>query len=161
MGSEIDIVGALDVRTLGDALGIGVDLLELFGPDADFCGVWLGLDDGTMRDFVVCTEDRGRDVDGLLRYATLSVSLFTDLETAVLWRTVDDVTDGPALAEAFFEHGARLAAVGLQLLDEIAVRGDDLRSLAVTTFADAEGWDDVRAGISEALGADDGGSTPT
>lgn len=143
MAADIDSTGALRIRTLGDALGIGLELLDLFAGDGDCCALWLGDADGIERDFVLCTDERGRDVDRLLRYGALGASLLDDVHGAVLWRTVDDITDGWVLTDAFFAHRAELARVGLPLLDEIVLCGEELRSLAVTSFSDRDGWDDM------------------
>ncbi len=142
-----DLTGTLDVCTLGDAFVVGLDLVELFGEDTDFCAVWLGTDDGTMRDFVICTEDSGRDVDHLVRYAAVGARLL-DAPRAVLWRSADDLTDGPALSASFFDHRDLLEEADAQLVDEIVLGGDELRSLAITTFSDEPGWDDVSDRIS-------------
>lgn len=147
MESTAAFAGPLEVRTLQDAFSIGLDLTDLFGPDGDFCAVWLGDDDGTMRDFVVCTEDRGRDVDRLVRYAAVGSRLLA-AERAVLWHTAHDLGDAPALAADFFDHGDLLAAAGATLIDEIALGADELRSLAITTFTDPPGWDDVTADLA-------------
>ncbi len=98
-----------------------------------------------MCDFVICTEDRGRDVDRVLRYGMLSATLLDVVTRAVLWRTVDDLTEATSLAEGFFAHQQLLASIGVDLVDEIALRGDELRSLAITSFADPPDWDDVTA----------------
>ena len=143
MATDTDSTGALCVRTLGDALGIGLELLDLFADEGGCCAVWLGDADGHELDFVLCTDDRGRDVDRLLRYAALGAAVIDDVASAVLWRTVDDITDGWTLTEDFFAHRNHLAAYGLPLVDEIALCGEELRSLAVTSFSDREGWDDV------------------
>jgi hypothetical protein len=148
MAADTGRSDALCIHTLGDALGIGMELLELFRLDGDCCAVWLGSADGSMRDFVICNEDRGRDADRLLRYAACTASVLGDVSRAVLWRTVDDITDAPALAEEFFDHQHDLASVGVTLLDEIVLRDDELRSLAVTSFSDCGGWDDVTARIA-------------
>lgn len=145
MSADTDSPGALSVQTLSDALEIGLDLLDMFGHGSDCCAIWLGDDDASMRDFVICHEDRGRDCDRLVRYGTISATLLPGVSRAVLWRTVDDLTDGPGLAAAFFDHQRDLASVGVTLVDEIALGDDELRSLAVTSFADADGWDDVTA----------------
>ena len=145
MSADTDPPGALRIRTLRDALGIGLDLLDLFGHGGDCCAIWLGSADASMRDFVICHEDRGRDADGLVRYGTISATVLEGVTRAVVWRTVDDLTDAPALSAAFFEHQSELASVGVTLVDEIALCDDELRSLAVTSFADGEGWDDVTA----------------
>lgn len=139
----------LDVRVLSDALSIGLDLLDLFAAD-DCCGLWLGDDAGAMRDFVVCTADRGRDIDPLVRYALVAASL-TDSSRALVWRTVDDLADGPGLASGYFERRERFADHGVLLVDEIALGDDDLRSLAITTFTDEPGWDDVSARLDDLL----------
>lgn len=136
------MAGTFDVCTLGDAFIIGLDLVDLFGGDVDFCAVWLGGDDGSMRDFVICTEDCGRDVDHLVRYAAVGARLL-DAPRAVLWRTADDLTDGPTLSASFFAHRDLLEEADAHLVDEIVLGGDELRSLAITTFTDPPGWDDV------------------
>ncbi len=137
-----DVTDALDVHTLADALCIGLDLVDVFGRAGDFCAVWLGTDDGAMCDFVICSEDRGRDVDHLVRYAAIGARL-VDAPRAVLWRSADDLTDGPGLSSSFFDHRDLLEEAGAQLVDEIVLGGDELRSLAITTFSDQPGWDDV------------------
>lgn len=142
MVADLDSADALRIHTLRDALELGIDLLELFA-GVDCCALWLGGDAGTVRDFVMCTEERGRDVERVLRYGMLSATLLDDVTQAVLWRTVDDLTEGPALVGEFFAHQQLLASVDVELVDEIALRVDELRSLAVTSFADPSGWDDV------------------
>ncbi|WP_436793867.1 hypothetical protein [Actinospongicola halichondriae] len=142
MESTPELDGALDVSTLADAFCIGLDLVDLFGRTGDFCAVWLGTADGTMHDFVVCTEDRGCDVDHLVRYAAVSARLL-QVERAVLWRTDDDLCDGPGLSLEFFDHQEVLSDAGAELVDEIVLGGDELRSMAISTFSDAPGWDDV------------------
>lgn len=149
MVADLDSMDALRVHTLRDALEIGLDLLELFA-GVDCCAIWLGGDAGVMRDFVICTEDRGRDVDRVLRYGMLSATLLDDVTRAVLWRTVDDLTEATDLAEGFFTHQQLLASIDVELVDEIALRGDELRSLAVTSFADPPDWDDVTASLDPA-----------
>jgi hypothetical protein len=152
---EEEAPGALSIRTLRDALGIGLELIDLFGHEGDCCALWLGSSDASMRDFVICHEDRGRDADRLVRYGAISASVLHGVTDAVLWRTAADLTDAPALAAAFFDHQRQLAAAGVTLVDEIALGHDELRSLAVTSFADREGWDDVTA---LAAPTDDGGA---
>lgn len=150
MAADIDSPGALRIRTLSDALEIGLELLDLFGHGGDCCAIWLGDDDSSLRDFVICNEDRGRDSDRLLRYGMVSATVLDGVTRAVLWRTVDDITDGPGLAQDFFSHQRDLASVDVTLLDEIVLCRDELRSLAVTSFADPEGWDDVTASVAAA-----------
>lgn len=144
-----DLDDTLAVDTLADALGIGLDLLDLFGPDGDFCAMWLGDDVGRLRDFVVFTDHRGRDVDRLVTYAS-AVSQPLGADRVVLWRTAEDLTDAPTLATAYFDRRERLENAGVELIDEIIIGTDELRSTAITTFTDAPGWDDV----SEKLGPD-------
>lgn len=148
MAAATDPTGALRIRTLADALGIGLEMLDLFAADGDCCAIWLGGPDGEERDFLLCTDERGRDVERLLRYGGLGAALLEGVTGAVLWRTVDDITDGWALTDAFFDHRAELASSGLTLLDEIALCGDQLRSMAVTSFSDVEGWDDVTSEVA-------------
>lgn len=142
-----DHPATLDVGTLSDALAIGLDLVDLFGADTDFCAVWLG-DDGVRRDLVICTDDRGRDVSRLIRDACISIGML-DASQVVLWRTAADLTDAPRLAGDYFVHSADVEAAGATLVDEIVLGGDELRSLAVTTFTDAPGWDDVSDRIAD------------
>lgn len=148
MTANVDSPGALYIHTLSDALGIGLDLLDLFAADGDCCAVWLGDAAGALRDFVICTEDRGRDCDRLVRYAMLSATLLDDVTQAVLWRTADDLGDAPALALRFFDHRDELGSIGVDLVDEIALGDDELRSVAITSFVDPPGWDDVSAGLT-------------
>lgn len=122
MPTDTDSTGALHIRTLADALGVGLELLDLFVADGDCCALWLGGPAGEELDFVLCADERGRDIDRLLRYAALGAALHDDVTGAVLWRTVDDITDGWALTDAFFDHRAALDTSGLTLLDEIARR---------------------------------------
>ena len=143
MTADIGATDDLRMDTLADALGVGLELLELFVPDGDCCAIWLGGDDGTTRDFVVCTDEASPDAERLVRYAMVGAALLDDVSQAVLWRTVDDITDGWQLTDDFFDHRADLASIGVSLVDEIALGDDELRSLAVTTFSDPPGWDDV------------------
>lgn len=143
---------AFPVDTLGDALGIGLELKELFGGD-DLCALWLGRADGSLVDFVVLTEERGGDDDRLTWYAEASAHADADVCRAVVWRTVDDIADVPGLALAFFDRRDRLESAGVTLVDEIAVADDEFRSLAVATLCDEAGWDDVTL-LLDALGGD-------
>lgn len=142
MHQPIDLDDAFDVVNLHDALAIGLDLQELFGPQP-LCALWLGDDTGAVLDFVLLTEHRGRDVDHLVWYASVTAHIDHGIERAVLWRTVDDITDVPELARQFFHRRDRLEADGLTLVDEIALSDEELRSLAVTTLSDEPDWDDV------------------
>ncbi len=140
IGSDVD---TLDVFTLADALGLGLGMAEEFGgARGEFCAVWLGDDSGRMLDFVVCTDDAERDVDDLARYAGIGASLL-GAERVVLWTTDDDLTDGPRLADDYFLHRDLIADAGAVLVDEIVIGDDELRSMAITTFTDEPGWDDV------------------
>lgn len=132
----------LEVRTMGDALGIGLELTEIFAMGGDVCAVWLGAEDGSTRDFIVCNEHRGRDVDQLVQYAAVGARAL-DVSRVVLWRSDDDLTDGPELAATFFDHRDLLEEAGAVLVDEIVLGDDEVRSMAVTTFTDEPGWDDV------------------
>lgn len=134
--AEPDLV----IRTLRDACSLGIDLVETF--PGDVCTVWLGTDDGATHDLVVCTRERAQDVEEIVGYAALCAAL-VDADRAVLWRTVADLTDGPGLADTYFLHLDRLAAMGVTLLDEILLCDDELRSMAVCTFSDRPGWDDL------------------
>ena len=142
-GSDVD---ALDVFTLADALGHGLGMAEAFGgpPDGDFCAVWLGDGAGRTLDLVICTDEAERDVDDLVGYAGIGAS-FLGAERVVLWTTDDDLTDGPRLADDYFRHRDLLADAGAVLVDEIVIGDDELRSMAITTFTDEPGWDDVSA----------------
>lgn len=62
----------------------------------------------------------------------------------VLWRYSEDPTSDDETA-AFFSHRDELEGQGVTLLDEILVSldGEILTSLAVRTFADRGGWDDL------------------
>lgn len=137
---------SLVVDTLADALGIGMELTDLFAMGGDVCAVWLGTELGTTLDLVICNEDRGRDVDRLVHYAAVGVDLL-DAERVVLWRTADDLADAPDLAEDYFHHRDLLAGAGATLVDEIVLGPDELRSMAITTFTDEAGWDDVSSRI--------------
>ena len=154
MTADIGAADDLRMDTLADALGVGLELLDLFAHDGECCAIWLGGDDGTTRDFVVCADDDTPDPDRLVRHAMVGAALIDDVSQAVLWRTVDDVSDGWQLTDDFFDHRADLASIGVSLLDEIALGDDELRSLAVTTFSDPPGWDDVTDRLFE---VDDGG----
>ncbi len=134
-------LATFDVCTLADALDIGLDLADLFGGDP-FCAVWLGDADGVALDFVICTVDSGRDVDHLARYAGIGATLI-GAERVVLWTSDDDLTDGPRLADAYFAHRDMLDDAGAQLVDEIVIGDDEFRSMAITTFTDEPGWDDM------------------
>lgn len=144
----------LDLHVLSDALCLGLDLLDLFGADHDLCAVWLGDADGRTRDFVLCTEDRHRDAERMLRYACVAVGA-VGAARVVLWRTTGDLHDAPALAGDYFVHADEVEQTGATLVDEIVLGRDELRSLAVTTFTDEPGWDDVsdRLAILDADGA--------
>jgi hypothetical protein len=69
---------------------------------------------------------------------------FVGCAEMIFWRYTDDA-QSDAEAAAFFAHRDELEAKGIMLLDEIIVSrdGEILTSLAVRTFADREGWDDV------------------
>lgn len=143
-----DLDDTLVVDTLAAALGVGLDLVDVFGPEGDFCAVWLGDPDSGLRDFVIFTEHRGRDVDRLVTYAS-AVAEPLGADRVVLWRTADDLTDAPALASAYFDRRARLEDAGVELIDEIVIADDEFRSTAITTFTDAPGWDDVSAELND------------
>ena len=145
-------VGTLDVLTLADALGHGLGMAEEFGDE--FCAVWLGDGTGRTLDLVICTDEAERDVDDLVDYAGIGAS-FLGAERVVLWTTDDDLTDGPRLADDYFRHRDLLADSGAVLVDEIVIGADELRSMAITTFTDEPGWDDV----SERLEAAGGGES--
>ncbi len=151
MTTSIDPIGAFEIDHLGDALGIGLDLTDMF--DGPFCALWLGDDIGTVLDFVVLTDERGRDVDRLVLYAAVGASVDPCITRAVLWHTVDDITDVPDLAAQFFSRRDRLELSWVDLVDEIAVADEELRSLAVTTLSDEAGWDDVTHLLDVADGA--------
>lgn len=136
----------LEITQLSDALGIGLEMLELFG-DVDVCAAWLGTADGRMCDYVVCTEDRGRDVGLLVSYVA-AVADAVGADSAVLWRATDGLADVTALASAFFDHVETLEQAGVHLLDEIVFERELLRSMAVTSFTDGDGWDDVTSRLS-------------
>ncbi len=132
----------LAIHSLRDACSLGIDLVENF--PGDVCAVWLGTDEGKVRDFVICTRERAQDVEEIVGYAALSAAL-VDADRAVVWRTVAGLDDAPALADTYFLHLDRLAVMGVTLLDEIVMTGDELRSMAITTFTDRPGWDDISA----------------
>lgn len=135
-------LAAFDVCTLADAFTLGLDLADTFGSEGDFCAAWLGDDDGTTIDFVVLTEDYGNDLDALVRYAAIGATLL-GARRVVVWSSDDDLTDGPRLADAYFHHRDTIEDAGATLVDEIVLGDDELRSLAITTFTDEPGWDDV------------------
>lgn len=135
-------LATFDVCTLADAFTIGLDLVDVFGRGGDFCAAWLGDDDGTTIDFVVLTDEYGDDLDALVRYAAIGAKLLA-ARRVVVWTSDDDLTDGPRLADAYFHHRDTIEDAGAALVDEIVLGGDELRSMAITTFTDEPGWDDV------------------
>lgn len=142
MYNEAD-VETLDVFTLADALGLGLAMAERFGGErGEFCALWLGDDVGRMLDFVVCTDEGDRYVETLVPCAVIGASLL-GATRVLLWRTDDDLTDGPRLADDYFLHRDLIAEAGAVLVDEIVIGDDELRSMAITTFTDEPGWDDV------------------
>lgn len=146
MHDSTEAIDLLAIHSLRDACGIGLGLAEDFGPEP-FCAVWLGYDDGTMADFVVLAEERGRDIESLVECARLAARLLPLADRVVLFQGDGDIDidDTPALANRFFDHRDRLAAVGHTLVDEIVINHDDIRSLAITTFSDEPEWDDLTA----------------
>ena len=145
-GPDVD---TLDVFTLADALGLGLAMAERFGGErGEFCALWLGDDVGRMLDFVVCTDEGDRDVETLVPCAVIGASLL-GATRVLLWRTDDDLTDGPRLADDYFRHRDLIAEAEIDagtkavLVDEIVIGDDELRSMAITTFTDEPGWDDV------------------
>ena len=135
-------LAAFDVCTLADALTTGLDLVDVFGRDGDFCAAWLGDDNGATIDFVVFTEESGLDVEHLVRYGAIGAGVL-GARRVVVWCSDDDLTDGPRLADAYFRHRDTIEEAGATLVDEIVLGGEELRSMAVTTFTDEPGWDDV------------------
>jgi hypothetical protein len=133
-------VALFDLHTLADALSIGLEIAEEFGDD--FSAVWLGDDDGLGIDFVVCAHEAAPDVDHLARYAAIGAPLL-EASRVVLWTSDDDLTDGPRLADDYFLHRDMLSDAGATLVDEIVIGDEELRSMAITTFTDEPGWDDV------------------
>lgn len=129
------------VDHLGDALGLGLDLRDLF--IGDFTALWLGDAAGAAVDFVVRGNQSRSDVDLLQCCAEVAAAVDDQVTRAVLWRSVDDLTDLPALAADYFERRDELGERGIHLVDEIAVSTDELRSMAVTTMSDDPGWDDI------------------
>ncbi len=53
------------------------------------------------------------------------------------------MTDGPNLSADYFDHRDTVEEAGALLVDEIVIGDDELRSMAITTFSDETGWDDV------------------
>lgn len=135
-------LATFDVCTLADAFTIGLDLVDVFSREGDFCAAWLGDDHGATVDFVVLTEEYGDDLDALVRYAAIGAKLLA-AHRVVVWTSDDDLTDGPRLADAYFHHRDTIEDAGATLVDEIVLGGDELRSMAITTFTDEPGWDDV------------------
>ena len=135
-------LATFDVCTIADAFTIGLDLVDVFGREGDFCAAWLGEDDGTTIDFIVLTEEYGKDLDALVRYAAIGTNLLA-ARRVVVWCSDDDLTDGPRLADTYFHHRDTVEDAGATLVDEIVLGGDELRSMAITTFTDEPGWDDV------------------
>lgn len=133
-------VALFDVHTLADALGIGLGIAEEFGDD--FCAAWLGDEDGVGLDFVVCTGEADPDIDQLAPYVAIAASI-VEATQVVLWTSDDDLTDGPRLADGYFLRRDLLSESGVTLVDEIVIGDDELRSMAITTFTDDPGWDDV------------------
>ena len=145
----------LSLTTLADALSFALFFHDQF-PDDDFAAVWLGTADGRPIELIVGVPDAGLapgDVADPERFETF-VDIAVDLPRVgqvVLWRRVRDDHDILAVTGAFLERRRMLERRGIELVDEILCLGDDFRSLAVTSFSDRWGWDDV----TEALLAED------
>lgn len=72
------------------------------------------------------------------------MDIIDDLDDAIVVDTLADALGiGLDLVETFGLLGDFCAHAGVILIDEIAVSDDELRSIAVTTFTDEPGWDDV------------------
>ncbi len=117
-----EILEASSLRSLCDAMGLAVDILDEYGTDA-FCAVWIGDSDGGIVELLICDDDEpcGSDVDHLVELLETGARLELDGERIVLFHSTPDLTDAPGLAAAHFARRDRLADVGLTLVDEIGV----------------------------------------
>ena len=142
---EPAILPGVEIDTLSDALTYAIQMGEvatimnaLLDAVPQASAIWLSGEGKSMLSIMPLPDP----TTGLVEH----VDGFTGLEQVITWRFVEDASSG-ALLSPFLDRRDALEAKGVTLVDEIVVSNDGqhIASLAVRTFSDRQGWDDVSA----------------